>query len=96
MLNSSSMEISRSLTSWQKGARSIIHRALQYLEGNLTVIEHFPDQTQTTHEQFGQDKPDAIHAVIEIKHPDFYSRVLKGGVLLPQKLTWKGGGKALI
>lgn len=32
MLNSSSMEISRSLTSWQKGARSIIHRALQYLE----------------------------------------------------------------
>lgn len=46
MLNSSSMEISRSLTSWQKGARSIIHRALQYLEGNLTVIEHFPDQTQ--------------------------------------------------
>ena len=27
MLNSSSMEISRSLTSWQKGARSIIHRA---------------------------------------------------------------------
>ncbi len=42
MLNSSSMEISRSLTSWRKGARSIIHRALQYLEGNLTVIEHFP------------------------------------------------------
>ncbi len=37
MLNSSSMEISRSLTSWQKGARSIIHRALLYLEVNFTL-----------------------------------------------------------
>ncbi|MFG0604684.1 cyclopropane-fatty-acyl-phospholipid synthase family protein [Vibrio mimicus] len=79
MLNSSSMEVSRSLTSWQKGARSVIHRALQHLDGNLTVIENFPEQTQTSHEQFGRDKPDTIHAVIEVKHPDFYSRVLKGG-----------------
>lgn len=79
MLNSSSMEVSRSLTSWQKGARSVIHRALQHLDGNLTVIENFPSQTQISHEQFGRDKADAIHAVIEVKHPDFYSRVLKGG-----------------
>lgn len=79
MLNSTSMEISPIMTSWQKGARSVIHRALQYLEGNLTIIEHFSGQAPISHEQFGQDKPEAIHAVIEVKHPDFYSRVLKGG-----------------
>ncbi|MGL4224113.1 MAG: class I SAM-dependent methyltransferase [Vibrio sp.] len=79
MVNSSSMAISGSFSRWQKGARSVIYRALSSLEGNLTLVEHIAGQTQPRCEQFGRDGLNSIHAVIEVKHPDFYQRVLKGG-----------------
>lgn len=84
MLNTSSMPLTSPLSSAQKAARSIIFQCLQRMEfGTLTVIESFQSEQQERGERFVGAKRsgsgDAISATIEVKHPGFYARLLRGG-----------------
>ncbi len=79
MLNVTSMEMTTSLSTWQKSARSVAFKSLQYLDvGSLSIVESF-SQDNVEQKQFGKKSDDEPHAVIWVKHPDFYSRLLKGG-----------------
>ncbi len=79
MLNVTSMDMPTSLSAWQKSARSVAFKCLQYLDvGCLTIVESFSEDS-THQQQFGNKNNDEPHAVIWVKHPDFYSRLLKGG-----------------
>lgn len=79
MLNVTSMDMPTSLSTWQKSARSVAFKCLQYLDvGSLSIVESFSEQS-SYQQQFGKKKDDEPHAVIWVKHPEFYSRLLKGG-----------------
>ncbi len=79
MLNVTSMDMPTSLSTWQKSARSVAFTCLQYLDvGSLSIVESFSEQN-THQQQFGKKNDDVPHAVIWVKHPEFYSRLLKGG-----------------
>ncbi len=79
MLNVTSMDMPTSLSTWQKSARSVAFKCLQYLDvGSLSIVESFSEQN-TQQQQFGEKKGDEPHAVIWVRHPEFYSRLLKGG-----------------
>lgn len=79
MLNVTSMDMPTSLTTWQKSARSVAFKCLQYLDtGSLTIVESF-SQHGAQEQQFAAKTDKDLHAVIWIKHPEFYARLLKGG-----------------
>ncbi|MCG6270472.1 SAM-dependent methyltransferase [Vibrio furnissii] len=79
MLNSSSLEMPKSLTALQKGARAMAFKSLQLLRiGHLTIEEAYDDQDSVI-EQFGFAHEGQTQAHIRITHPGFYGRVLKGG-----------------
>ncbi|NIY90954.1 SAM-dependent methyltransferase [Vibrio diazotrophicus] len=79
MINVTSMDMPISLSAWQKSARNVAFKCLQYLDvGSLTIVESFSDQA-SNQQQFGHKNQNEPHAVIWVKHPDFYSRLLKGG-----------------
>ncbi|WP_165311710.1 SAM-dependent methyltransferase [Vibrio ziniensis] len=79
MLNVTSMDMPISLSAWQKSARNVAFKCLQYLDvGSLTIVESFTEQT-SNQQNFGHKKQDEPHGVIWVKHPDFYARLLKGG-----------------
>lgn len=79
MLNSSSLEMPKSLTALQKGARAMAFKSLQLLHiGRLTIEEAYDDQDSVI-EQFGFAHEGQPQAHIRITHPGFYGRVLKGG-----------------
>ncbi len=72
MLNVTSMEMNTSLSTWQKSARSVAFKSLQYLDvGSLSIVESF-SQDSVEQNQFGKKSDDEPHAVIWVKHPDFY------------------------
>lgn len=84
MLNSGVITLPRVLTTTQKAARRVIFQCLKNMEvGNLTVIETYTTENKETSERFSapvamhQGKP--VAATIEVKHPDLYARVLRGG-----------------
>lgn len=84
MLNSGVITLPRVLTTTQKAARRVIFQCLKNMEvGNLTVIETYATENKETSERFSapvamhQGKP--VAATIEVKHPDLYARVLRGG-----------------
>ncbi|EKK9985364.1 class I SAM-dependent methyltransferase [Vibrio vulnificus] len=84
MLNTSSMVLTSPLSTAQKAARTLILKCLQRMEiGTLTVIESFQSDAQERSERFvgtHNHKPGvAISATIEVKHPAFYSRLMRGG-----------------
>ncbi|EJN6828560.1 class I SAM-dependent methyltransferase [Vibrio cidicii] len=84
MLNTSSMVMPCQLSTTQKAARRIIFQCLQKMEtGTLTVIESFHTESRERSERFGTPGNDLsgtnVVATIEVKHPGFYSRVLRGG-----------------
>ncbi len=84
MLNTSSMVMPRQLSTTQKAARRIIFQCLQKMEtGTLTVIESFHTESRERSERFGTTGNDLsgtnVVATIEVKHPGFYSRVIRGG-----------------
>lgn len=81
MINSQTLTLPVQLTSVQKTARNIAFTCLYKLQvGSLTVIESFGEQSsQRVREQFGQPKDGQPSAIIEVKNPAFYSRLLKGG-----------------
>lgn len=82
MINSTSLPITKSLNGLQKTARSIAFHCLYQLEiGCLTVIESYTQQgsNKSVGERFGEPKSGEPVAVIEVKHPEFYRRLLQGG-----------------
>ncbi|PMH46761.1 cyclopropane-fatty-acyl-phospholipid synthase [Vibrio sp. 10N.286.49.B3] len=84
MLNTPSIALPIGLTHIQKTARTIAFKCLEKLEhGHLTLIENYdvPNQdakAQRT-ERFGLEGQSGIGATIEVKHPEFYRRLLQGG-----------------
>ena len=81
MINSQTLPLPKPLTSMQKTARNIAFTCLNRLQhGSLTVIESFDSQVSedaTTY--FGNNVDERNNAVIKVKHPAFYARLLKGG-----------------
>ncbi|EOW6614459.1 class I SAM-dependent methyltransferase [Vibrio fluvialis] len=79
MLNSSSLEMPKSMTALQKGARSVALKSLKLIKiGSLTIEEAY-DGHDVTVEHFGFAHEGQPQAHIRVTHPGFYGRVLKGG-----------------
>ncbi|WP_315905201.1 cyclopropane-fatty-acyl-phospholipid synthase family protein [Vibrio fluvialis] len=79
MLNSSSLEMPKSMTALQKGARSVALKSLQLIKiGSLTLEEAYEGHDVTV-EHFGFTHEGQPQAHIRVTHPGFYGRVLKGG-----------------
>lgn len=79
MLNSSSLEMPKSMTALQKGARSVALKSMQLIKiGSLTIEEAY-DGHDVTVEHFGFAHEGQPQAHIRVTHPGFYGRVLKGG-----------------
>ncbi|MBY7837662.1 cyclopropane-fatty-acyl-phospholipid synthase family protein [Vibrio fluvialis] len=79
MLNSSSLEMPKSMTALQKGARSVALKSLQLIKiGSLTLEEAYEGHDVAV-EHFGFAHEGQPQAHIRVTHPGFYGRVLKGG-----------------
>ncbi|EKO3440863.1 class I SAM-dependent methyltransferase [Vibrio fluvialis] len=79
MLNSSSLEMPKSMAALQKGARSVALKSLQLIKiGSLTLEEAYEGHDVTV-EHFGFAHEGQPQAHIRVTHPGFYGRVLKGG-----------------
>lgn len=86
-MNSQVMPIPRALTTVQKTARNLAFSTLSHLQvGTLTIREVFSDSDGSQRQEtFGQHHGSNQHldngpnAIVEVKHPGFYSRLLKGG-----------------
>ncbi|EKO3397310.1 cyclopropane-fatty-acyl-phospholipid synthase family protein [Vibrio fluvialis] len=79
MLNSSSLEMPKSMTALQKGARSVALKSLQLIKiGSLTLEEAYEGHDVTV-EHFGFAHEGQPQAHMRVTHPGFYGRVLKGG-----------------
>ncbi|USD59400.1 class I SAM-dependent methyltransferase [Vibrio sp. SCSIO 43140] len=83
MLQTTSLDVPKTLTGIQKTAKGVAFGCLQKLEiGTLTIIESFStsgDSCRKVEERFGAPRSNEPAAVIEVKHPDFYRRLLQGG-----------------
>ncbi|GAB7220471.1 class I SAM-dependent methyltransferase [Vibrio comitans] len=79
MYDSQSLVIDKDLSPLQRSARALLLNHLQKLQhGRLTIIERFESQSVSTAVEFGSVS-ESFHASIEIRHPDFYCRMLSGG-----------------
>ncbi len=81
MINSQTLPLPAQLTSMQKTARNIAFSCLCKIQfGSLTVVESFGvEGSQQVRESFGSPKNGQPSAIIEVKNPAFYARLLKGG-----------------
>lgn len=80
MINSQVIPYPRQLSSGQKTARNIAFTLLQKLDvGALTILESFDEERAKQRTLFGCPKKGTPQAMIEVKNPAFYSRVLSGG-----------------
>ncbi|MEF1187460.1 cyclopropane-fatty-acyl-phospholipid synthase family protein, partial [Vibrio sinaloensis] len=68
------------MTTGQKTARSIAFTCLYKIsKGCLTVVESFDGAESNQRTMFGRPKSGEPSALIEVKNPAFYSRLLTGG-----------------
>lgn len=81
MINSQTLPLPAQLTSVQKTARNIAFSCLCKIQfGSLTVVESFRvEGSQQVRESFGTPRNGQPSAIIEVKNPAFYARLLKGG-----------------
>ncbi|TFH92803.1 SAM-dependent methyltransferase [Vibrio ouci] len=81
MMSSQTLPLPRKLTTVQKSARNIAFSCLNKLQvGSLTIVESFQQgSSQRLREVFGRPNSSEPNALIEVKNPAFYSRLLKGG-----------------
>lgn len=81
MIDSQTLPWPRQLTSIQKTARNIAFSCLCKLQfGSLTIVESFHgDASLHERETFGKRGGQYHNALVEVKNPAFYSRLLKGG-----------------
>ncbi len=76
------LTFSSPLSSTQKTARTIAFSCLNKMQvGSLTIIESFPttEEKPIKRERFGRPCQNEPNAIIEVKNPAFYARLLKGG-----------------
>ncbi|CAH0526485.1 SAM-dependent methyltransferase [Vibrio hippocampi] len=94
MINSTSLPAPTSLNGLQKTAKGIAYHCLYKLEiGCLTVIESFSQDGsngKSVGERFGKPNGDEPNAVIEVKHPEFYRRLLQGGSIAAGEAYMEG------
>lgn len=77
MINSHAIPYPQQLSTGQKTARSLVFTLLGKLDsGSLTVVESFSANEPKQQTVFGHSQHSHITAVIEVKNPAFYSRVL--------------------
>ncbi|WP_394144645.1 class I SAM-dependent methyltransferase [Vibrio atypicus] len=80
MMNSQALPFPGQLTTGQKTARSIALTCLYKInKGSLTVVESFSEHERTERHMFGRPKDGEPKALIEVKNPAFYARLLTGG-----------------
>lgn len=85
MLNNPSLVFTSPLTTTQRTARNMVFKLISSMQrGSLTLVENFDPSSETTTERFGCERANnkvtnEVHAVIEVKHPEFYLRLLRGG-----------------
>ncbi|KHT40405.1 SAM-dependent methyltransferase [Vibrio sinaloensis] len=80
MINSQAIPFNGTLTTGQKTARSIAFTCLYKIsKGCLTVVESFDGAESNQRTMFGRPKNGEPSALIEVKNPAFYSRLLTGG-----------------
>ncbi|MFW7525486.1 class I SAM-dependent methyltransferase [Vibrio ostreicida] len=78
MINAQTLPYPKPLSAIQKTSRSLIVNFLSRLSfGALTLIESYQEEPSKRVMEFGQTG--GLHAVIDVKDPDFYVRLLKGG-----------------
>ncbi|WP_070963031.1 SAM-dependent methyltransferase [Vibrio sonorensis] len=79
-MNSQIVTNARGLNVLERSSRSLVMKAVSMLQfGSLTVEEEYEDQSASRREVFGKRDENGINAIVKVKHPGFYSRVLKGG-----------------
>ncbi|SJL83310.1 SAM-dependent methyltransferase [Vibrio palustris] len=89
MLDTSSIRMNQKLTIWHKGARATILKALSVVYfGQLSIRELYEQDAESAVMEFGQANVGQPHVSIDVHHPDFYVRLLKGGSI--------GGAEAYI
>jgi cyclopropane-fatty-acyl-phospholipid synthase len=80
MMNIQALPFPGQLTTGQKTARSIALTCLYKInKGSLTVVESFSEHERTERHMFGRPKDGEPKALIEVKNPAFYARLLTGG-----------------
>lgn len=80
MINSQVIPFPGQLTTGQKTARTIAFNCLYKINvGCLTVVESYDDAQSHQRTVFGSPRNDEPQALIEVKNPAFYARLLTGG-----------------
>lgn len=80
MLEASSLNIHKTQSYLQRVTRDGLLKCLQHLEvGSLTLIESYTSSRESVSHTFGLPRKGEPNATIEINHPDFYVRLMKGG-----------------
>lgn len=80
MMTTQTMTLPSHLSTVEKSARSFAFACLSKITaGTLTVVEQFGQGKAVHRESFGGNNDNQLKAIIEVKHPQFYSRLLKGG-----------------
>lgn len=81
-MSTQALALPRTLSATEKTARNIAFSCLSQMKtGSLTIVEKFSeaDRQNITRECFGKPTSSGISAIIEVKNPAFYARLLKGG-----------------
>ncbi|WP_406733942.1 cyclopropane-fatty-acyl-phospholipid synthase family protein [Vibrio scophthalmi] len=74
------LTLPKQLSTLDKTARSVAFNCLCKLSiGTLNITEEFEPGKVVHRERFGQHRPNQPAAMITVKNPAFYSRLLKGG-----------------
>lgn len=80
MINSQAIPFPGQLTTGQKTARTIAFNCLYKINiGCLTIVESFDESQSNQRTMFGKPRNDEPQALIEVKNPAFYARLLTGG-----------------
>lgn len=80
MINDSSLELKKQYSYIQSMARGSVLKSLQHLKvGHLTIIESYHGSECETEQTFGTFNPGQPIATIDVHHPDFYVRLIRGG-----------------
>ncbi|WP_162046630.1 SAM-dependent methyltransferase [Vibrio taketomensis] len=79
-MTTQTLTLPKRLTSIEKTARSVVFTCMHKIAiGNLTVVEEFETGKVEHRETFGEGPSGQITAVVIVRNPAFYTRLLKGG-----------------
>lgn len=79
-MTTQTLTLPKQLSVLDKTARSVTFNCLYKLSiGTLNIVEEFEPGKIVHRERFGEHRPNQPAAIITVKNPGFYSRLLKGG-----------------